>query len=103
MPVEFFDYKGEVAYVEKPFLIDDEYAQKLGQLMKHHEARGNNGWTKERTMRFAGSIPKEVWFNKIQESGNPNYWEENRGLRMKQWLNEHEYFRVGGKFIKGSK
>jgi len=103
MSVEFFDYKGQIAYRETPLIMDKEYADKLGKLMKNDERRAGNGWSKERTMRYAGSIPREIYFNKIQETKDKNYWEANNGKNMKLWFNDNPYFRVGEKFIKGGK
>jgi len=103
MSVEFFDYKGQVAYREVPMVIDPEYNKKVEEMMHHHHARDNNGWTNNRSMRFAGSIPRDVYFNKIQETKDDQYWTRNKGINMKRWLNDNPVFRIGAKYIKGGK
>jgi len=103
MPAEFFDYKGQVAYREVPITTDPEYNRKVEGLMHHHESRERNGWSKERSLRYAGSIPKDIYFNKIQESKDDEYWTRDKGIKMKRWFNDNPLYRIGEKYIKGGK
>ena len=101
MPVEFFtkpDDPGGLWYKEKPLTIDEEYARKLGQLMDQQtsEHLHDKGFSKDRNLRYAGQIPKEVWWNKIRETDDKHYWQRDRGKNMKRWLNENNRFRIGG-------
>lgn len=104
MPVDFVikpENPDLIFWKEKDLVIDQEYAKKVGDLMKHHSARENRGWSKDKTLKYEGSIPKEVYYEMIRKTKDKNYWRHNKGERLKKWLNANPYWRIGEKFVKG--
>ena len=100
MGVQFLtrpDDKDGLYYKETPITISKYEENKIADTIKqeHIEMLHTNGWAKDKSIRYAGSIPWHIWFGKIQETGNWNYWRENNYYNAKQFFNDHTNMRVG--------
>jgi hypothetical protein len=94
MTLEFYDYKGEIAYREKKEDLTDHFngtleameIQKAGMLHA-------NGMSQDRNLQWIGKIPLKIWMRGIAIS--PEYWTEDNNRRVKQWMNKYSKFRAG--------
>lgn len=103
MGVEFLirpDDKDGIYYKETPISISSNFENKIASDLKeeHNTMLHTKGWSKDKNFRYVGSIPFHIWYRKIQETGNINYWRENNYRNAKQFFNDNANMRVGDGF-----
>lgn len=98
--VEFLnnpDDPNAIYYRKKKLVLDKEYIDKVYQEAKErkNDILHTKGWSKDKSFKYHGSVPNKIWFDKITESKDPDYWRRDNWRNYKRWLNANPIFRAG--------
>jgi len=98
MTVEFINNPKDpdaIYWRKQKLVLDPAYVNKVASMMRNfkNDRTANKGWSKNRDLKWFGSIPAEVWYDKIQESDDQRYWQRDKYKNTKKWLNENPWFR----------
>jgi len=97
--VEFINNPNDpnaIYYRKKKLMLDPEYVDKTYKMAKEfkNDRIHNKGFSKDKTMKWHGSVPSKVWFDKISEAKDPDYWRRDKYRNYKRWINANPIFRA---------
>jgi len=83
-------------YRKRELILDNEYVNKVYSGAKEFKngRLENKGWSKERKFKWHGSVPHDIWFDKIKLSGDPDYWKRDNWKNYRKFLNDNPIFRA---------
>lgn len=104
MPVEFLtdpsDPEG-IYWKQTPLILDQEYINQVYDMSKEYKdiAMQSNGWVKGKGLKWHGSVPEKIWFDRITQTGRKDYWSADNWKNYRKFINENPVFRCGDHIV----